>query len=881
MEPNKDKQKDDNKPIIPTLKDSAGKPQLKIKGIAQGGMSLIERLKQFKKKDLAFIMAGLGVLFMAPLAEHFMMAPEGQNGDLFGPGISSRGNGSAFGGGTSSPYETGGSSMAPGSALGGNGDVITPLNVRDPSALVMGPGASQQPPAGSPSAPTPPPDKKESGDWKDALANAGATAGRAATKAAGLPVPKPSLGSSALRGMGALGGGGSGGGFNALGAPSAANVPNRGGGGSNMPGVRGGNFKGVARGPGDGAGGGLDALKKAAGQQGSDFNRSGVSGAASLDQAASRNMNADQSNGGANDGNMGSDKGPGGNQGKDSKSVGESLEFLRQKAEQDHAIDLEWKLKEKAAMRIPNLEDKILEEAVMTPFKAITAGIAKQITDFGKGGGGSLACTDTNGNQFVLSKGDIADTCLASTGGSEKTTPSSFGFCNKEAGDQVCQCTGGMGTAIKCGGTKDNTPPKNTSDKGQGNNGGQPVPANGTGGTTPTSKPDGTVGSSNQLCTDYKNTIGSNASKKPAATPASGQPAASFQAQPGESDAATNQAKAVAEVNAANAALTGTPANVGGCAGQSAKANSQTRSVQDLLTDVRDHMYGKTAGDYATSTLGLVDTESNATLAVLKQLKDGKKSGALVTADTNIQAGDATADTITAEYGNEDKALTATQEPLGKLNAAVTKAGGDKGDTVLTTAINDAEKNLDLATKGLKDATEGIAAARKDAGTFMIPDADTSKYYTQAKKTIGDDATSADKIAQQYDGVIKLEKAAVDALRDQLAPKTPPKEGDPGVPQNARNTQALVNKDGSGDTAKPNVSDLVKAAKTWATPPDPDNKNKTAYQTASKIVMPNVTTASDNQDQEANGDGAKNLGIVGVKTKLRDASTSLNGEAPK
>src|ERR1700693_2807160 len=76
MEPNKDKQKDNNKPIIPTLKDSTGKPQLKIKGIAQGGMSLIERLKQFKKKDLAFIMAGLGVLFMAPLAEHFMMAPE-------------------------------------------------------------------------------------------------------------------------------------------------------------------------------------------------------------------------------------------------------------------------------------------------------------------------------------------------------------------------------------------------------------------------------------------------------------------------------------------------------------------------------------------------------------------------------------------------------------------------------------------------------------------------------------------------------------------------------------------------------------------------------------------------------------------------------------
>ena len=33
--------------------------------------------------------------------------------------------------------------MAPGGALDGSKDVITPLNVRDPSALVMGPGATE------------------------------------------------------------------------------------------------------------------------------------------------------------------------------------------------------------------------------------------------------------------------------------------------------------------------------------------------------------------------------------------------------------------------------------------------------------------------------------------------------------------------------------------------------------------------------------------------------------------------------------------------------------------------------------------------------------------------------------------------------------------
>ena len=37
---------------------------------------------------------------------------------------------------------------APGEPVGQSGDIITPLNVRDPSALVMGPGSSWNPPAG-------------------------------------------------------------------------------------------------------------------------------------------------------------------------------------------------------------------------------------------------------------------------------------------------------------------------------------------------------------------------------------------------------------------------------------------------------------------------------------------------------------------------------------------------------------------------------------------------------------------------------------------------------------------------------------------------------------------------------------------------------------
>lgn len=45
---------------------------------------------------------------------------------------------------------------APGHAVGEDQDVITPLNVRDPSALVMGPGATSAPPAADVPAPPAP-----------------------------------------------------------------------------------------------------------------------------------------------------------------------------------------------------------------------------------------------------------------------------------------------------------------------------------------------------------------------------------------------------------------------------------------------------------------------------------------------------------------------------------------------------------------------------------------------------------------------------------------------------------------------------------------------------------------------------------------------------
>ncbi len=383
-----------NKPVIPTLKDSQ-KPQVKIKGL-QAGLSLFDRLKQFKKKDLAFITAGMGVLFMAPLAEHFMMSPEnGESGQISAGFGRTGGSGIGSGG---SVYEGGINGLAPGGVTGG-ADVITPLNVRDPSSLVMGPGASQQAPATA-TAPAPAaPSKSESNDWKDALSNAASQGAQAATKKAALPVPHPAMANAGLRGLGSVGGGG--GGSYSLPPISAANVPNRAADSNSLSRVTSApGYRGAAgpRGSQNASAGSMENLKKAAGNAGSDFNRSG-SAAQGLETAASQSMAGGGSDGGGGPGAGGADKAGAQSQSKDSSSTGESLEFLRMKAEQDKAIDLKWDLKKQQAKRWPNLVDKMTEEMIMTPLKGMTGGMSKMFGDWG--GDKSKA------KKYICSNGEI------------------------------------------------------------------------------------------------------------------------------------------------------------------------------------------------------------------------------------------------------------------------------------------------------------------------------------------------------------------------------------------------------------------------------------------------------------------------------------------
>ncbi|MCM2303990.1 MAG: hypothetical protein NDJ72_04760 [Elusimicrobia bacterium] len=375
----------DQQPKIPTLKD-AQKPQVKIKGMG-AGLTLFDRLKQFKKKDLAFILAGLGTLFMAPLAEHFMMAPE--NGDAsLQQGWGKGGTGSNLFGSGSSPYESGNNNIASGGAIGGGGDIITPLNVRDPSALVMGPGSAQQPPAGSaaPAAPPPAAPASSETDYRDALKGAASRAASAAVKKAPLPVPKIAVGGSGLRGLGAAGGGTSA--SASLGPINSGNLGQAGTGGGGLGMVRTApGFRGVAGARSPTGGTGLDNTKRAGANAGDAFNRAG-SAAAGLNAAASEAIpTAGQGYGGGGAGGSGANDKPGSGTGPGgSKSVGESLAFIAAKERMMENMKLEF---EKRKLKDPELLLYGIRNDIL---KASAAKIGEGLTSWGMCKGLSMGC---------------------------------------------------------------------------------------------------------------------------------------------------------------------------------------------------------------------------------------------------------------------------------------------------------------------------------------------------------------------------------------------------------------------------------------------------------------------------------------------------------
>ncbi|MFH2202140.1 MAG: hypothetical protein ABIJ96_03410 [Elusimicrobiota bacterium] len=343
-----------------------GSPKMKVRGLP-GGATIVDRLKNLRRKDMGFIAAGLSVLMMAPVAEHFMMTPQEEKGALTG-GFDQKGP--LFPDGTTI-YENGTGGFSPGSLIGAGTDVITPLNVRDPAALVMGPGATQKPAATASPATEPPP--KES-NWKDALSQAATRGAKQATKSAKLPKPNVKM-AGALRGLSALSGSSHGGGSSYT-PPglSAANVPNKARGSNSLtrsqavPG-----YNGAAR-RSNSSSGSPESLRNSAGRQGDMFNQGGA--ATALDNASKTQIpGGGQGGGGGGPSNGAGGKSPGGSNVKESKSLGESLEFMRLKMEQEKALALKWKIKEWNTFgRQKMMEEKVIgmamdgfKEAFVTP----------------------------------------------------------------------------------------------------------------------------------------------------------------------------------------------------------------------------------------------------------------------------------------------------------------------------------------------------------------------------------------------------------------------------------------------------------------------------------------------------------------------------------
>lgn len=397
---------------FPGFAKTGGSMPMKVRGL-QGATTLMDRLKRLRKKDMAFIVAGLSVLLMAPVAEHFIMSPEDESGVLK-QGFSTPGGETGLFPDGSSIYEAGTGGLSPGGLYGQGTDVITPLNVRDPAALVMGPGATKKPSA-KVTAPPPPP-KKDKGSWKDALAQAAKAGAKKASKGrAKLPRPSKKL-SGALRGLSALSGSSRGGGSYKLpgvGGKGPTGVKQRSNPGSirKAPGYRGTGRRSPS------SGGGPEALKAAGARQADIFNRRG-SAAEALNAAAKEAIPGGGGGGGGGGPEEGkSGKGPGTNSTADNKGIsGESLEFLRKKLEMQKALDLKWKKIEWDTFgKQKMIEEKTIEFGFEFLKKAFMEPVAEQFADFinPKGGAGGKAsvciCIKDGAAVKEVPAGDVVD----------------------------------------------------------------------------------------------------------------------------------------------------------------------------------------------------------------------------------------------------------------------------------------------------------------------------------------------------------------------------------------------------------------------------------------------------------------------------------------
>ncbi|MFH1619121.1 MAG: hypothetical protein ABIG11_04385 [bacterium] len=295
---------------------------------------LLARLRKMSGRDLAMVGAGITVLLMAPLAEHFMMKPSSENAAL-SPGFGSRGDSAAGG-----VYEPGTGSFAPGETPGG--EIITPLSVRDPASLIIAPGGTaMKPPAAAGTS------AQQSGGLRDSMRESAKNAFSQANSTVGVPKPRKRM-QSALRGLSMLGGGGGGGSSGSLSGGKmlreAAKASSKSASKSSAGPVAATDYKGAATfAPTSSDSDAFERLKSKSAKAASRMNESNAVRA--LDRAAAESVTPGDAEGG-----MGIDVGGGGgknkssgNSIKDSKSIsGESLEIMAARMRMQKALEWEF-----------------------------------------------------------------------------------------------------------------------------------------------------------------------------------------------------------------------------------------------------------------------------------------------------------------------------------------------------------------------------------------------------------------------------------------------------------------------------------------------------------------------------------------------------------
>ncbi|MFA5138895.1 MAG: hypothetical protein WC728_06630 [Elusimicrobiota bacterium] len=379
MDPKKDEKRLGAAPVPPIrIKGKAdplsGDPMFRTPGfVNKNGFS--SRFKGLKSRDLAFIVAGLAVLIMAPVAEFVLSSSDDGSGTLR-QGFDQKGD---FFTGAGSPYEEGIGGMAPGGLPGHAGDVITPLNVRDPISLIMGPGGDEKP-MEAPRDAVKSPEKKKDVSWKDAVIAAKTGVSKAAKKVR-LPKPSAKL-ASKLNWLSSLSGGSHGSGIS-LAAPSSQGLLSSPRAGSNLshvqpaPGYRGADRRGIATG-GSGAGSLFDGRRTGPAGGPSGF---------SLDNLPSGTGTSATGMGFGSPGSDSPSKAGGNNAQEGSKNVSpkekEDLAFLARKMNMEKAIDLKW-----AKKRYDELErKKMIEQTLLQTAQQAFLKILDKLLEGAKAGG--------------------------------------------------------------------------------------------------------------------------------------------------------------------------------------------------------------------------------------------------------------------------------------------------------------------------------------------------------------------------------------------------------------------------------------------------------------------------------------------------------------